>query len=128
LKTKKNKIIFFDFEYFGKDDPVKLTADFLLHPGMVLNLKQKKIWISKISYIFKNDRNFLNRLYLFIPLYALRWALIVLNDYKISNVDEYCKKKNIKKNIFFKSRNKQIKKAYCFYNLVKKEEYKKWFN
>lgn len=128
LKTKKNQIIFFDFEYFGKDDPVKLAADFLLHPGMVLNLQQKKIWISKISSIFKNDSNFLNRLYLFIPFYALRWSLIVLNDYKISNVNEYCKKKNIKKKIFFKLRNKQIKKAYYFYNLVKKEEYKKWFH
>ena len=128
LKTKKNKIIFFDLEYFGKDDPVKLAADFLLHPGMTLNLKQKKIWISKITVLFKNDKNFLKRLYLFIPFYALRWSLIVLNDYKIINVDEYCKRRKIRKNIFLKSREEQIKKAYYFYNLVKKEEYKKWFN
>ena len=34
---------FFDFEYFGWDDPAKLMADFLLHPGMKLTpeLKQR---------------------------------------------------------------------------------------
>ena len=48
LKTKKDQIIFFDFEYFGKDDPVKLAADFLLHPGMTLNLQQKKIQDSEL--------------------------------------------------------------------------------
>ena len=30
---KKAGLTFVDFEYFGWDDPVKLTADMLLHPG-----------------------------------------------------------------------------------------------
>ncbi len=34
-------------EFFGWDDPVKLTCDFILHPSMNLTNNQKKYWIKK---------------------------------------------------------------------------------
>ena len=34
LRRRDGGLTFIDFEYFGWDDPVKLTADVLLHPGM----------------------------------------------------------------------------------------------
>ena len=40
---KSKKLYFIDFEYFGLDDPVKLVIDFILHPGMKLNLQLKKM-------------------------------------------------------------------------------------
>ena len=52
IKTSKDKVIFLDFEYFGKDDPVKLVADFLLHPGMSLSNSQKKFWLNKVVLFF----------------------------------------------------------------------------
>ena len=51
---------FIDFEYFGWDDPVKLTCDFLLHPGMVLKDKQKSLWLLKMKRIFSDDKNKMN--------------------------------------------------------------------
>ena len=36
LRRKDGSLAFVDFEYFGWDDPVKLSADILLHPGRTL--------------------------------------------------------------------------------------------
>ncbi len=33
LRRNDGSLAFVDFEYFGWDDPVKMTADILLHPG-----------------------------------------------------------------------------------------------
>ncbi|MDP6621424.1 MAG: aminoglycoside phosphotransferase family protein, partial [Alphaproteobacteria bacterium] len=36
LRRPNGRLAFLDFEYFGWDDPVKMVADFLWHPGMEL--------------------------------------------------------------------------------------------
>src|SRR6202040_3710161 len=41
LRRMDGTLAFVDFEYFGWDDPVKLTADILLHPGMSLGDAQR---------------------------------------------------------------------------------------
>jgi len=78
IKTKKG-LQFIDFEYFGWDDPVKLTSDFLLHPSMSLTKKQKKIWVENMISIFADDKFFNHRLKLSYSLYGLCWCLIQLN-------------------------------------------------
>ncbi len=128
LKKNKNFFVFLDFEYFGKDDAIKFVTDFLLHPGMILTNKQKKIWVKKMLVIFKNDNTFLHRLSTFLPYYALRWSLIVLNDFKIKNVNKYCKDNVLDKFEFLRKRNNQIKKATNFCNIAKNESYKKWLH
>ena len=128
LKLKNNKFIFLDFEYFGRDDAIKLVSDFLLHPGMRLTDLQKKFWTKKMLSIFKNDVFFKRRLSAFIPYYALRWSLIALNDFKIKNVIKYCKDNRIDKFKFLNARDSQLKKAILFCNIAKKETYKKWLN
>ena len=119
IKNTK-KIIFIDFEYFGKDDPVKLTADFVLHPGMKLKDTQKKNWLKSMIQIFKTDNYFEKRLKFLIPFYAIRWSLIVLNDFKVKNKNNYYINNKIKKN--------QLKKAFFFCHLVKSKKYKEWLN
>jgi hypothetical protein len=74
-------LVFLDFEYFGWDDPVKLAADFLLHPGMSLTDGQKRRFLDGVSYVFADDADFRLRLCQHYPLYALRWAMIVLNEF-----------------------------------------------
>ena len=39
---REGRLVFLDFEYFGWDDPVKLTADVLLHPGCSLTSPQHR--------------------------------------------------------------------------------------
>ena len=81
LKIDDGSISFIDFDYFGWDDPVKFTADFIWHPAMTLNDKMREKWQEAMLNLFKDDLNFKFRLNAAIPLYGLRWALIVLNEF-----------------------------------------------
>lgn len=84
--TPLGDIIFFDFEYFGWDDPVKLTADFCHHPGMSISVSAQKIWIEQTKKIFGVDPNFMSRLIALYPLYAIRWSLIILNEFRSDKI------------------------------------------
>ena len=74
-------IVFLDFEYFGWDDPVKLASDFVLHPGMDLTLELKKRFLELMSDVFGADKTFSMRLRASLPLYAMRWTMILLNEF-----------------------------------------------
>ncbi len=112
---KSKKLYFIDFEYFGLDDPVKLVIDFILHPGMKINLQLKKKWLKTNLSIFANDKYFKKRLFFLIPFFAIRWALIVLNDFKIKQSSN-------------SQRNKQIEKSIFFCHLVNSRAYEKWID
>jgi len=75
------KITFIDFEYFGWDDPVKLTADFLWHPAMDLCPDIAEKWVEAMQDLFSGDTDFATRLQAAMPLYGMRWAMIVLNEF-----------------------------------------------
>ena len=51
-----------DFEYFGWDDPVKLTADFLWHPAMELDPEIAVEWEKAMTDLFYGDPDFKKRL------------------------------------------------------------------
>ncbi len=81
LREKSGTLRIIDLEYFGWDDPVKLTSDFCWHPGMTLNQQTRDEWIRAVIQIFARDRSFTARLRAAYPLYGLRWAMIVLNSF-----------------------------------------------
>ena len=72
---------FLDFEYFGRDDPVKLIADFIWHPGMKLKNLQKIDWLKGAISIFDSDPELVLRFKSAWPMYGLRWSLILLNEF-----------------------------------------------
>ena len=74
-------LVFLDFEYFGWDDPVKLVADFLHHPGMALDAAMKRRFLAGARAAFNDDAHFGLRLALMYPLYGLRWIGILLNEF-----------------------------------------------
>lgn len=74
-------VVFLDFEYFGWDDPVKLVADFLHHPGMALDAAARRRFLAGARRAFADDPNFGLRLALMYPLYGLRWVCILLNEF-----------------------------------------------
>ena len=77
-----DKIFFLDFEYFGWDDPVTSTANFLLHPAMHLSQSQKERFSSLMAnYFITKDTNYQTRLMALYPLYAIRWSTIILNEF-----------------------------------------------
>jgi len=81
LKTIDGNVFFVDLEYFGWDDPVRLVADFLLHPGMQLNDDLLRLFANEAFQIFCDDENFIDRFDLLYPLIGLRWVLIILNEF-----------------------------------------------
>ncbi len=72
---------FLDFEYFGWDDPVKLTADIMLHPGRKLRPPLQQHFRRAALGVYGGDQNFALRLNAFYPLFGLRWVLILLNEF-----------------------------------------------
>jgi hypothetical protein len=81
LRRPSGELAFIDFDYFGWDDPVKLTADFLLHPGMSLAEPLKRRFAREAAAIYGADPAFRARLALLYPLFALRWCAILLNEF-----------------------------------------------
>ena len=81
LLKDNGKLCFLDFEYFGRDDPVKLMADFIWHPGMDLDTSHKMNWLKGTFRIFEKDLEIYPRFYAAWPLYGLRWSLILLNEF-----------------------------------------------
>lgn len=79
---------FIDFEYFGWDNPVKLTCDFILHPGMHLTDDQKKLWAENMINIFSNDPTFKQRLNASYCSYGLCWCLILLNEFCADEIEK----------------------------------------
>ena len=81
MRQRDGSLAFVDFEYFGWDDPVKLTSDILLHPGFALAPEQARRFRVAAEKIYGADATFVDRLTAFLPLFGLRWVLILLNEY-----------------------------------------------
>lgn len=80
-----NKIFFYDFEYFGLDDPIKITCDFILHPANKLNQSQISLWLHGMKKNFKNIKHFEKRLNVLFPYFIFRWILIILKKLVLTN-------------------------------------------
>jgi hypothetical protein len=74
-------VVFLDFEYFGWDDPAKLCCDFVLHPGMDLTDELQQRFLRGVNDIFAADPALPHRLAACMPLYGLRWTMILLNEF-----------------------------------------------
>lgn len=82
LRRPDGTLVFFDFEYFGWDDPVKLTADILYHPGTpVGDAQRKRFRDATLAVYCRDDLHFPARLNALYPLFGLRWTLILLNEF-----------------------------------------------
>jgi Phosphotransferase enzyme family len=81
LRDEKGRLAFVDFEYFGWDDPAKLTADVLLHPATPVAPELRSRFRTAAEKLYGDDPDFATRLGAFHPLFGLRWVLILLNEF-----------------------------------------------
>ena len=81
LKRSDGQIVFLDFEYFGWDDPAKMTVDVLLHPGMNLTDGHKRRFANGILQWFSDYPRLVERIKVVYPLFGLKWCLILLNEF-----------------------------------------------
>ena len=87
LKKADGQLCYFDFDYFGWDDPVKLAADFVLHPAMSLTKEESEVVCNSLVAAVPDDLSFSERLNALRPLYALRWSLILLKPFQSQFLD-----------------------------------------
>ncbi len=82
LRRPDGGLTFIDFEYFGWDDPVKLLADVLWHPAMRLSEDERGHFLTTcLTALEPEDPDLPGRLQAQFPLYGLRWAAILLNEF-----------------------------------------------
>lgn len=81
LRTPAGAVVFLDMEYFGWDDPAKMTCDFLLHPGMSLSAAAKRRFATAVVRGLAGCSGLRERVIAFYPLFGLKWALILLNEF-----------------------------------------------
>jgi len=79
IRQPSGRLTFIDFEYFGWDNPIKLTCDFLLHPAMELTPELRVYFLSEASHLYLEIDRFEQKVHHALPLYGLRWCMIVLN-------------------------------------------------
>jgi len=83
IKDDLGNLYFYDFEYFGWDDPVKLIADVSHHAAFELSEAQEQLWLDGCLKIY--GESMLCRYRAAWPLYGLIWCLIILNEYNDSS-------------------------------------------
>lgn len=81
LRLGNGRLLFLDFEYFGWDDPVRLTADVAWHPAMALPDGLARRFVAGCRALFAADPDFPARLAAQGPLVGLRWCMIILNEF-----------------------------------------------
>lgn len=74
-------LVFLDFEYLGWDDPAKMIADFVLHPAMSLPRPSGVRFEREMMALFAGDQRLALRLEVLYPLTALKWCLLILNEF-----------------------------------------------
>jgi phosphotransferase family enzyme len=81
IRRPDGTLAFVDFEYFGWDDPAKMIVDYLLHPGMALDDRLKGRFAAGVLAVFADVPALGARARIAYPLFGLKWALILLNDF-----------------------------------------------
>lgn len=82
LRRADGRLVFLDFEYFGWDDPAKMVADVLLHPGSDLSDSRRRRLYNQLGPAFAiSDPSFNLRFRILLPVCALIWCLILLNEF-----------------------------------------------
>lgn len=81
LRRPTGELVFLDLEYFGWDDPAKMIADFLLHPAMEIDSSLRATFLTGVLDGFEDYPALGDRVRLVFPLFALKWCLILLNEF-----------------------------------------------
>ena len=78
---RKGELVFLDFEYFGWDDPAKLVADLLLHPGSGLT-RPLRVRLAEGVLRGQAEPDWLRaRVRRVHALFGVKWCIILLNEF-----------------------------------------------
>lgn len=82
-RREDGRLVFLDFEYFGWDDPVKMIADAVWHPGSAMPpTAAGRFRTAMLDFFAGRDGGSLRtRFQALSPLFGAIWCLIVLNEF-----------------------------------------------
>jgi hypothetical protein len=83
----KEKLFFLDFEYAGWDDPAKLICDFICQPEVPITHEQVEQFMSELLPQFAEPEKIRQRVELLLPVHRLKWCCILLNEFKMANLN-----------------------------------------
>ena len=81
LRKEDGSLVFLDFEYSGWDDPAKLVCDLANQPDQPLSLEEAGPFSSSLLSWLGEADFWRSRFRILAPLYQMKWACIVLNDF-----------------------------------------------
>lgn len=81
LRKEDGSLVFLDFEYAGWDDPAKLVCDLANQPDRPLSLEEAEPFSSSLVEWLGATDFWRSRFRTLAPLYQVKWACIVLNDF-----------------------------------------------
>lgn len=81
LRRKDNTICFVDFEYAGWDDPAKTVCDFINQPDLPPPAHLSQQFLQTVLHHFQHDSELPERIRMLTPLYQMKWACIILNEF-----------------------------------------------
>lgn len=119
IKDDQDRVHVLDFEYFGWDDPARMVADFALHPGVSLSAQARADFLDMIYDRFAERTGLLLRLDALLPLFAVRWALIVLNIFLPSRWTSYAAMRGGR--VWNEAKERQVLKARFLLTLCRRE-------
>jgi hypothetical protein len=81
IEEDDGRLRFVDFEYAGWDDPAKLLCDFANQPDRILERPLSSDFIQAVTATDVDPEFLRYRYFLLEPLYQIKWACIILNDF-----------------------------------------------
>lgn len=81
LRRTSGEICFLDFEYSGWDDVAKTACDFFLQPAIPVSAAYFNSFVDELIEEFDNKHLERERIRVLLPVYHVKWACILLNDF-----------------------------------------------
>ena len=78
LRTRDG-MVYVDFEYAGRDDPVKTVCDFVCQPEIPVEEDSLETMVSALETF--DTKKILQRAKALLPLHRIKWCCILLNDF-----------------------------------------------
>lgn len=81
IETDQGKLFFIDFEYAGRDDPVKMICDFFCQPEVPIPLSYLPMFSTRVLERLDNPKPHFQRLEMLLPVHTIKWCCIILNEF-----------------------------------------------
>ena len=80
IKARNDELFFFDFEYSGWDDPMKLTCDLLIQPENVAEGEIIFFILRNLEISIHKTNSRIKYLPIYLDLYRAKWCAIIISN------------------------------------------------